>query len=101
MTHPDHIKTEMIFTPGTGSFTYCYMKEYLEISNKDTCWYAVPIKRKSGVYYNDRVKWDQFPRWSATTPPRHFKNSKDCLIKSIEEQHFQDKIKYWLQLIIG
>ena len=101
MTHPDHIKTETIFTPGAGTFTYCYMKEYLEISNKDTSWLAIPIKKKKGEYCNARVKWSQSPKWCAVIPPSSYslKNSEDHLIKDIEEEHFQDKIKHWLQKI--
>lgn len=100
MDHPDHIKTEMIFNPADGSFRYCYMKEYLQISNKDTCWRAVPIKKKNGKYYNDRVKWDMSPTWSVVLPG-NLKSNEDCLIKDIEEEHFQAKIKHWLQLING
>ena len=99
MTHPDHIKTEMTSTPNVGTFIYRYMKEYLEISNKETCWHAIPVKKKNGQYCVDRIKWAQSPKWTVIIPPSTLKNSEDYLIKDIEEEHFQDKIKRWLQII--
>ena len=40
------------------------------------------------------------PTWSVVLPG-NLKSNEDCLIKDIEEEHFQAKIKHWLQLING